>query len=111
MLKAFLAAEIKGWTDAVNDAEAGAALAVDVYGKDLGLDPEKAVAGSVAQNLLIDTEETRENGLFTVSEKLQKETIATLERAGITVTADVLFDMSLLAEVYEQYPELIAYAG
>ncbi|KAA9134565.1 ABC transporter substrate-binding protein [Microbacterium caowuchunii] len=111
MLKAFLAAEIKGWTDAVNDAEAGAALAVDVYGKDLGLDLEKAVAGSVAQNLLIDTEETRENGLFTVSEKLQKETITTLERAGITVTADVLFDMSLLAEVYEQYPELIAYAG
>jgi ABC-type nitrate/sulfonate/bicarbonate transport system substrate-binding protein len=111
-LKAFLYAEILGWTDAVNDPEAGAKLAVDVYGKDLGLNLENAIAGATAQaEQLVVSDETAENGLFTISDELQEQTIETLATAGIDLTAEDLFDLSLLAEVYEEHPELIDYAG
>ncbi len=109
MLKAFLVAEIRGWTDAVNDPQGGADLALEVYGKDLDLDPAKTLAGSEAQNLLVVSEETEENGLFTISEALQEQTVKSLAGAGITVAAADLFDMSLLAEVYEENPDLVAY--
>lgn len=112
MLKAFLVAEIKGWTDAVNDPAEGSRLAVEEYGVDLDLDPEVSALGSTTQSEeLVVSDETAEFGLFTISEALQAETIASLAGAGIEVTAEDLFDMSLLAEVYEEYPELIDYAG
>ena len=111
MLKAFLVAEIKGWTDALADPQAGADLAIEKYGVDLDLDPAKTLAGAEAQNKLIVSSETEENGLFTISEALQKLTIDSLAGAGIELDAADLFDMSLLAEVYEENPDLIAYAG
>lgn len=110
-LKAFLYAEILGWTDAVNDPEAGARLAVEEYGKDLDLNLENSIAGAVKQaEELVVSEETAANGLFTISEKLQSETLASLAGAGIDVAADDLFDLSLLAEVYEEHPELVKYS-
>ncbi|MFG6444477.1 ABC transporter substrate-binding protein [Microbacterium sp. P06] len=111
MLKAFLVAEIKGWTDALADPQAGADLAIETYGVDLDLDPAKTLAGSEAQNLLVVSDETEENGLFTISDDLQATTIDSLAGAGITLEASDLFDLSLLAEVYEENPDLIAYAG
>lgn len=112
MLKAFLYAEILGWTDAVNDPEEGSRLAVEVYGKDLDLNAENSKAGAIKQaELLVVSDETVENGLFTISDELQAETIASLAGAGIEVTAEDLFDLTLLAEVYEEHPELVDYAG
>ena len=111
-LKAFLVAEIRGWTDAVNDPEAGAKLAVETYGKDLDLNLENSIAGSTIQaSDLVVSDETAEHGLFTISEALQDETIASLVGAGIDLEASDLFDLSLLAEVYEENPDLVAYAG
>ncbi|MET4582297.1 ABC-type nitrate/sulfonate/bicarbonate transport system substrate-binding protein [Conyzicola nivalis] len=109
-LKAFLIAEIKGWADAVNDPDAAAELALELNGAEAVPDIEKAKAGSAAQNLLIVSDDTEENGLFTISEDLQQQTVETLAAAGITVEASDLFDLSLLAEVYEENPELIAYS-
>jgi len=109
LLKAFLVAEIKGWTDAVNDPQGGADLALDVYGTDLDLDPAKTLAGSEAQNALVVSAETEANGLFTISEDLQKLTVESLAGAGIDLEASDLFDLSLLAEVYEENPDLIDY--
>jgi len=107
-LKAFLYAEILGWKAAIADAEGGAKLAVDVYGKDLGLDLEKEIAQATAQNeLLVQTDETRANGLFTISDDLIEQNLTTLAAAGYDITADQLFDLSLLAEVYEEHPELL----
>jgi ABC-type nitrate/sulfonate/bicarbonate transport system substrate-binding protein len=107
-LKAFLYATIQGWKDAIADPNEGARLAVDIYGKDLGLDIGKEQQQSSAQNdLLVVTDETRANGLFTISEALQQQNIDTLAAAGYTITADQLFDMSLLAEVYAEHPELL----
>ncbi|MFI8592894.1 ABC transporter substrate-binding protein [Microbacterium sp. NPDC078428] len=111
MLKAFLVAEIKGWTDALADPQAAADLAIETYGADLDLDPAKTLAGAEAQNLLIVSDETEANGLFTISEELQAMTIASLAGAGVEIEAGDLFDLSLLAEVYEENPDLIAYAG
>jgi ABC-type nitrate/sulfonate/bicarbonate transport system substrate-binding protein len=109
-LKAFLVAEIKGWSDAVNDPEGGAKLALETYGSDLGLVEANSLAGSkeASENLVV-SDETEENGLFTISDDLQSSTIKTLSGAGIDVSADDLFDMSLLAEVYKENPELVAY--
>jgi ABC-type nitrate/sulfonate/bicarbonate transport system substrate-binding protein len=110
MLKALLVAEIKGWSDAINDPTAAATLTVDTYGKDLGLTMEKETRQAEIQATdLVASPDTEENGLFTISDELQGESIATLEAAGIDIDADTLFDMSLLAEVYEENPDLIAY--
>ena len=107
-LKAFLYAEILGWKDAIADAEAGAKLAVDVYGKDLELDLAKETKQAEAQNeLLIQTDETAANGLFTISDELIEQNLASLAAAGYELEADQIFDMSLLAEVYEEHPELL----
>jgi ABC-type nitrate/sulfonate/bicarbonate transport system substrate-binding protein len=109
-LKAFLHAEILGWTDAVNDPEEGSRLAVEEYGTDLGLDPANSIAGSVKQSEeLVVSDETATNGLFTISDELQSETVASLAGAGITLEAGDLFDLSLLDEVYAEHPELIEY--
>jgi ABC-type nitrate/sulfonate/bicarbonate transport system substrate-binding protein len=107
-LKAFLWATIRGWKDAIANPDEGARLAVEVYGKDLGLDINKERQQSKAQNdLLVLTDETRANGLLTISANLQEQNIQTLARAGYTITAAQLFDMSLLAEVYAEHPELL----
>ncbi|WP_430868691.1 ABC transporter substrate-binding protein [Demequina aurantiaca] len=109
-LKAFLYAEILGWTDEVNDPAEGSRLAVEEYGVDLGLDAANSLAGSIMQaEALVVSDETVANGLFTISDQLQTETVASLAGAGIVLEPADLFDMSLLAEVYEAYPELIEY--
>ncbi|WP_228374245.1 ABC transporter substrate-binding protein [Demequina phytophila] len=111
-LKAFLYAEIMGWTDAVNDPEEGARLAYEEYGADLELNPENSIAGAIAQaEDLVVSDETAANGLFTISDELQAATLDSLAGAGIELEAADLFDLSLLAEVYEEHPELVAYAG
>ncbi len=107
-LKAFLYATIRGWKDAIANPDEGARLAVEVYGKDLGLDINKEKQQSKTQNdLLVLTDETRANGLLTISKELQDLNIQTLSRAGYNITAEQLFDMSLLAEVYAEHPELL----
>ena len=57
------------------------------------------------------TDETLENGLFTISDDLQAATIESLAGAGIELTAADLFDLSLLAEVYEENPDLVDFQG
>lgn len=107
-LKAFLKGTICGWNMAIENPDEGARLAVEVYGADLGLDINKEKQQSKAQNeLLVVTDETKANGLLTISEDLQAQNIATLKAAGYDITAEQLFDMSLLAEVYAENPELL----
>ncbi|TDW29233.1 ABC transporter substrate-binding protein [Cryobacterium psychrophilum] len=110
-LKALLVAEIKGWTDAINDPTAAATLTVNTYGKDLGLKMEKETRQAEIQSTdLIVSADTKANGLFTISDALQKQSIATLKAAGIDIDAGSLFDMTLLDEVYQENPDLIAYS-
>ena len=106
-LKAFLKATLRGWQDAVGDAEESARLAVEVYGADLNLDPAKETRQAEEQNSkLVVSAETEANGLLSISDSLIKENLSILKLAGYDLAAEDIFDMSLLTEVYEENPEL-----
>lgn len=108
MLKAFLKAEIEGWKDAVADGgpAASAALAVNTYGKDKGLKLDEQTQEATEQAKLVVTDDTKANGLFTLTDDLQTKIIGALATIGITITASDLFDLSLLEEVYKENPSL-----
>jgi len=109
MLKAFLKAEIKGWTDAVADPAVAATLAVTDarYGKDQDLDVEEQTKEAAAQTMLIVSDDTKKNGLFTMTDALIAENLQALEVMGVKITEKELFDLSLLEEVYKDNPDLI----
>jgi ABC-type nitrate/sulfonate/bicarbonate transport system substrate-binding protein len=107
LLKAFLVAEIKGWKDAIADPAAAAALTVNTYGKGNGLVVAEQTLEAKDQNALVESADTKTNGIFTITQALIDENIATLKFAGVNITADKLFDMSLLTAVYKEHPELI----
>ena len=107
MLKAFLRAEIKGWKDSLADPALGAGLAANTYGTGLGLDAAEQTLESASQNALILNDDTKKNGLFTITPTLLDENIAILKSGGLDLTSDELFDLSLLKEVYAEHPELV----
>jgi len=110
LLKAFLKAEIQGWTAAVKDPAGSAKLAAEKYGKGANfgkdLDVEEQTKEAEAQNELVLTEDVNTNGLFTMTDELVAENIKSLAAMGYTITADKLFDLSLLEEVYKENPDL-----
>jgi ABC-type nitrate/sulfonate/bicarbonate transport system substrate-binding protein len=105
-LKAVLTADIKGWAASVKDAALGAKLAATVYGKDLGLDLAEQTLESGAQNSIIATDDTKANGLFTITDELVDKTMQTLALGGVSITKDQLFDLSVIKEVYAADPSL-----
>ncbi len=118
LLKAFLIAEIKGWTktftEPVDDTvtkvtehyNESAAAGDLTFGE---LDPAKVAAGIEAQAKLISTEETEANGLFTISDDLKTQTLASLKASGWELTADQLFDTTIIDEIYAENPDLVKY--
>ncbi|HEX8510960.1 MAG TPA: ABC transporter substrate-binding protein [Propionibacteriaceae bacterium] len=106
-LKAFLKAEIQGWNDAVADPEGSAKLAVDTYGKGLKLELASQTEQMKAQNKLVVSADTKKNGLFTMTDELVAESIKAIAAVGVTITAEQLFDLSLVNEVYRENPDLI----
>lgn len=106
LLKAYLVADIKGWHDSIADPKLGAQYAVDIYGKDQGLDVNEQTLESEAQNKLIVTPDTQTNGILTATDKLVSDSLATLALGGTDITADKLFDLSILNEVYKENPDL-----
>jgi ABC-type nitrate/sulfonate/bicarbonate transport system substrate-binding protein len=108
LLKAFLKAEIQGWTDAVKDPSGAANKAVTNYGKDQKLDQDEQTSEATAQNTLILTDDVNANGIFTMTQDLIDGNIKALEIMGTKLTADKLFDLSLLDEVYKENPDLKA---
>lgn len=106
-LKAFLYASIRGWKDALADPDEAARYAVEVYGSDLGLDLDLERGQAVAATDLIVDGDVETDGLFTISADRAQEVVDLLNEIGITITVDELFDFSLLAEVFEEHPELL----
>ena len=121
LLKGLLTAEIKGWTDVIKKstddtvalitkyydaaAESGGGLEAD-FG---ALDPEKTAIALEAEKTLISTPETEANGLFTISDELKDQTVASLAAAGWDVSVDDLFDTSIIDAIYEENPDLKKY--
>lgn len=106
-VKAFLLATAEGWRAALDDPERAVDLTVNEYGKDQQYDADAIALSFDRQATLIETDETASNGLLTVSEDLQAGTIASLGFAGIDITAEDLFDLTLLDEVYAENPDLL----
>jgi len=107
-LKGFLKAEIKGWTAVKKDPAKAADITVNKYGKDLGLTADEQVLEIKAENELIWTDDTKANGVFSITDKLIGENIDVLKKGGLDITAAKLFDLSILTEIYKENPDLKA---
>jgi ABC-type nitrate/sulfonate/bicarbonate transport system substrate-binding protein len=108
-IKALLKAEIMGWQQALKNPALGAQLTVDTYGKSLGNTVSEQTLESISQNKLIVSPDTQANGIFTLTPTTVANTIHTLGLAGISITAEKLFDTSVIDEVYSENPSLKAY--
>ena len=93
-------ATVRGWQDAVTDPKRGATLAVTKYGKSFNLDQhtQELIAAKLAP--LVATPESEKNGLFTMSKAGIDANIAAIQAVGVHVTADDLFDTSILSEAF-----------
>jgi ABC-type nitrate/sulfonate/bicarbonate transport system substrate-binding protein len=109
-VKAFLTAWIQGWNAVLGDGERAVSLAVDKYGKDAGLDVDSQTNAWRIQLETILTADTRANGVATITPKLVEENIASLNLAGFAITADDLFDLTIIDEIYAENPDLV-YSG
>jgi len=122
LLKAFLIAEIKGWTEVFKNPTEDSVSLIETYYNQAAadnadglesvfgaLDPVKTGKGLEAEKLLISTADTEANGLFTITDALKAQTVASLEAAGWTVSVDDLFDTTIIDEIYAENPELKAY--
>ncbi|MFD7076331.1 ABC transporter substrate-binding protein [Nocardioides sp. NPDC059952] len=121
LLKALLTAEIKGWTETFKNPTDEVVKVVTTHYNQAAsdsdgleasfgeLDPVKTKRGLEESQKLISTPETEKNGLFTISEELQQQTVDSLAAAGWEVSAEDLFDTSIIDEIYEENPELKDY--
>lgn len=122
LLKAFLTAEIQGWTDVFqNPTDETVSLVSTYYDQAASeneegleavfgaLDPVKTGMGLEAEMELISTPDTEANGLFTITDELQQQTVDSLAAAGWEVSVDELFDTTILDEIYAENPELKDY--
>jgi ABC-type nitrate/sulfonate/bicarbonate transport system substrate-binding protein len=104
-LKAALIGEIMGWKKALTDPALAAKLAVK---RGQGLTYEAELLQSYAQNKLIVPPGKAPNGLFYISPLAQAQGVHTVGLGGTKVTPKEVFDLSLLDEIYAQYPGLKA---
>lgn len=121
IIKALLTAEVKGWTETFkNPSDEVVKVVTTHYNKAASdsdgleasfgeLDPVKTKRGLEESQKLISTPETEKNGLFTISDELQQQTVDSLAAAGWEVSVEDLFDTSIIDEIYEENPELKAY--
>lgn len=109
-LVGFLRGEILGWQDVVdNDAVSeGARLAVEKYGKDLGLDAKTQEASLAALFPYISTPYTDEEGLLRISPDSLTSSQTVLDNSGIDVKITDLVDSSLLDEIYDGQSRITA---
>jgi ABC-type nitrate/sulfonate/bicarbonate transport system substrate-binding protein len=106
-LKAVLRAELRGWKDNLTDPTKGATLAVTKYGTNLGLEVGEQTQEAIAANKLIVSADTVKNGLFTMTPALINTNMQIMALSGTKLTADKLFDLSLLDDIYKAEPALI----
>jgi ABC-type nitrate/sulfonate/bicarbonate transport system substrate-binding protein len=124
MVKAFLTAEVQGWSDVFQEPTDATVELITQYYNDAAsdnaegleatfgaLDPKKTGMGLEASKLLISTPDTEANGLFTITDELQQQTVESLAAAGWEVSVEDLFDTSIIDEIYEENPDLKAYQG
>ncbi len=93
-----LRATVKGWQVATDKPQAAADASMAMWGAEMMLDANAELGSATAQAPLILTDETRANGLLTMSEAAIAANIATMAAVGVSVNRD-LFDTDLMKEV------------
>ena len=99
MLVSFLGGERQGWQENLKDPALGARLAVEVYGKNTGLDLAQQTLASESIEALMVSPEVPAADLLTMTDAQIAGNIATLKSAGIDISADQLFDTSIVARL------------
>ncbi len=82
-------------------------LAVNRYGRSLGLDLASEKLQLRTENTLIVSADTATHGLLMLKPELIERNVKVLRDLGNDVRAADLFDMSLLEEIYRDDPSLI----
>jgi ABC-type nitrate/sulfonate/bicarbonate transport system substrate-binding protein len=91
--------EAKGWRAAFAAPHEAAHLAVDVYGKKLGLSLEQQYLDMKAEAALVTSPDTAAHGLFHMSPTTVEETVRSLALGG-TKASPKMFTNEILDEVY-----------
>ncbi|MGA1837743.1 ABC transporter substrate-binding protein [Herbiconiux sp. 11R-BC] len=99
-IEGFLKGEIMGWQNYVADPTEAVDLTVNEYAKDGGLTIEEQTKQAKLQMDLLVTDETKANGLLTMSQDGIAKNIKTIAALGITGADESLFDTSLLTDIY-----------
>ncbi len=98
-LVAALAAESRGWQEAIADNELAIQLTLEEYGADLDLNPESQQLELEAQTELQQSDATEENGLFYMSDEDIARNVEVLGQLGFEISPD-LYTNEILDEVY-----------
>lgn len=106
-VEAFLTAYAQGWKAAFDDVPSTIDLVINDYGKDQNYSVDEIQLSWDQQAKLVLTDESRENGIGTISDDAIERNVDSLALVGYDVTADDLFDTTLIAGVYEANPDLI----
>ncbi len=104
-LKAFLKAEIRGWRDVLANPQLATDLTVNEYGKTLNLDPQSTYDSCLAGNKLILNGQPRQQ-LLAISDATAATNIQSIAAGGIKLSANQLFELGPIREVYEENPDL-----
>lgn len=100
LLAAFMKAESLGWSDVIKMPDQAAELAVNQFGKGLGLSLDQQKLDVAAQNAFVADSDTATHGLFWMTDQKIAGTIASLALGGVTADP-AMFTNSVLAEVYQ----------
>lgn len=94
---------VKGWEHNLQDPRLGARLAVEKYGKNLGLNLEQQIKENQTQNTLAIGDITQEKGLLRLSEQfIEQKAYKSFEAAGVKGLPEIskLADFSLFDDVF-----------
>ena len=105
-LVAVMTAESKGWQKAIADNQLAIDLTLEKYGADLDLDPATQEAELTDQIKLQESDATKENGLFYMSESDIENNLKVLAELDLEVSAD-LYTNEILDEVYADGIDLL----
>lgn len=102
-VSAFLRGEILGWQDVVynNAIDEGAALTVNEYGKNLGLDLATQTESLKALIPYISTPTTDQHGLLWMSDESIKSSQQVIDQAKLDVQVADIVTTDLLSEIYD----------
>jgi ABC-type nitrate/sulfonate/bicarbonate transport system substrate-binding protein len=99
-IAALMTGESRGWSDVVADPAEAATLAVDDFGKGIGLSLPQQKLEATAQNAFVVDADTMAHGLFWMTPAKIAGTISSLALGGVKATPS-MFTTAVLDEVYK----------